>query len=270
MIEKDTDDCEGTDAVEAWGPRGQAARTLHLAGERAAAWREYARLGPQLDPARPLDRDLATLRVGHADRLTAEGRAAEAIAPLTAVRDYFAQQPAFEFQHRLARRFLGEALMRAGRMPEAGRELKAALNAYLAHDAPRNQPVMAARESYGRWLLADGQPEAAGQQFAAVIEHAENRRFSHIALAHAGLARVALASAQNEVAERESLAALALWQQVEGFRDVRMGPQLIRVRADVLAARGQRDAAQTLEDQAAALSAVYDGDNAPSAQRRRM
>lgn len=261
---------KGSDAAESWSSRGQAARTLHLGGQREAAWREYARLVPQLDPARPLDRDLATLRLNHADRLSAEGRAAEAVPRLEAVAAFFAQQQAFDFQHRLARRFLGEALARDGQHERAGRELKAARDAYLAHDDAGKQPVLAARESYGRWLLETGSIDAARAEFTAVVTVAEGRPLAHIALAQGGLARVALAQRDAASAERESAAALALWQRVEGFHDVRMGPYLQRIRADVLAARGEIAAAQQLEDEAAAASARYDGGAAASARRRVM
>jgi eukaryotic-like serine/threonine-protein kinase len=63
---------------------------------------------------------------------------------------------------------------------------------------------------------------------------------------------------------------LALWAKVEGFRDVRMGPYLQRIRADVLAASGDATTAQQLEDEAAAASAHYDHPSSPTVIRRVM
>lgn len=258
----------GLDSPTAWVARGQAARTLHLAGERDLAWREYARLMPQLPPLDALDRDLATLRLNYGDRLSAEGRAAEAIPQLEAVAGFFATQKAYEHQGRLARRFLGEAYARAGRHAEARRELKASLDEYLTHAEDRDQPVMAIRESWGRLLLDEGSFGAAKTQFEAIVKAAEGRKFSHVALAHGGLARAALAEDKLAEAEQQSAAALAVWDAVTGFRDVRMGPCLQRIRAEVLLARGELAAAQALEDEAAAASARYDDPQSVTVQRR--
>ena len=260
----------GADSPTAWVARGQAARTLHLAGERDAAWREYARLIPLLPPLAALDRDLATLRLNYGDRLSAEGRAAEAIPQLEAVARYFATQKVYEHQGRLARRFLGEAYTRAGQRAEARRELQASLAEYLAHGADGDQPVMAIRESWGRLLLDEGSTAAAQAQFGAVVKAAGGRKLAHIALAHGGLARAALAVGDREAAARESAAALAIWGEVTGFRDVRMGPYLQRIRADVLAASGDLAGAQALEDAAAEASARYDAPESATRNRRVM
>ena len=258
----------GADSIDARVPRGSAARTLHLAGEREAAWREYARLMPNLPPLDALDRDVVLIRLYHGDRLSAEGRAAEAIPELEAAARYLQAEHANAHQPRQSRRLLGEAYLRAGRRDDARRELKAALDDYLAHDADRSQPTMAARESYGRLLLEDGDAAAANEQFAAVVAAAEGRELAHVALAHGGLARAALASGDRAAALRESAAALSVWNEVSGFRDVRMGPYLQRVRADALAAAGEVDAAQRLEDLAAAASARYDDPSSPTVRRR--
>ncbi|ROH93722.1 serine/threonine protein kinase [Stagnimonas aquatica] len=260
----------GADSPNAWSPRGNAARTLHLAGERAAALREYARLIPLLPPLDRMDRDVATIRQHYGERLAAEGRPEEGIPQLEAAARYFEKQAVFEFAPRLARRFLGEAYARAGRRADARRELRGALDAYLANDAEGNQPVMAMRESWGRFLLDEGELEPAKAQFQAILNVAGGRALAHIALAHGGLARVALRQGAIDEAEQESAAALSVWAVLSGFRDVRMQPYLQRIRADVLAARGELAAAQALEDAAWTASQQFDAPGSPSTRRRRM
>lgn len=260
----------GAEFPTAWVPRANAARTLHLIGQRDAAHLEFKRLLPLLpaDGRHPLE--AATVRLHYGERMASEGQAAAGSAALEVVERTYAQQSAFSFQLRLTRRFLGEAYARAGRNDGAGRMLKASLDDYLAHQQDREQAVMAIRESWGRWLLDNGKLDEAQTQFGTIVEHADGRTLAHIALAHGGLVRVALARHDRSVAWRESAAALDTWNQVAGFRDVRMGPYLQRIRADVLAAGGEVAAAQALEDEAAAASARYDHPDSPTVVRRRM
>lgn len=247
-----------------------AARTLHLIGQREAAHLEFKRLLPLLpgDGSHPLE--TATVRLHYGERMASEGQAAAGIEGLEAVERTYAQQSAFSFQLRLSRRFLGEAYARAGRNDDAGRMLKASLDDYLAHQQNREQAVMAIRESWGRWLLDNGRLDEAQTQFSTIVDHADGRTLAHVALAHGGLARVALARHDRAVTWRESAAAMETWNNVAGFRDVRMGPYLQRIRADVLAAGGEVAAAQTLEDEATAASARYDHPDSPTVVRRRM
>ncbi len=67
-----------------------------------------------------------------------------------------------------------------------------------------------------------------------------------------------------DAALRESAVALDLWDHRQGFYDVRMGPYLQRIRADVLAAAGMRDEAQRLEDAAWAASEKFDAPESPT------
>jgi tetratricopeptide (TPR) repeat protein len=260
----------GAESPTAWVPRANAARTLHLAGQREAAAREFERLVPRLPREGDNVLEATAVRMHYGERLSSEGRPALGIASLEIAERSFATQSAFKFQWRLCRRFLGEAYARAGRRAEAGRMLKASLDDYLANQGPKEQPVMAIRESWGRWLLDGGAIGEAQAQFDAVVAVAEGRRLAHVALAHGGRARVALLRGQRDVALRESAAALTIWGSVTGFRDVRMGPYLQRVRADALVADGRITEAQTLEDAAATASARYDHPDSPTRVRRRM
>ncbi len=260
----------GPAVATAWVPRAQAARTLHLSGQREAALRAFDSVLPLLPPENPPNLDATTVRQNYGDRLANEGRPVQAIPYLEATVRAYQKQSAHPFQLRLARRYLGDAYARAGRREDARKMLKLSLDEYLAQEPDTSQPQMVIRECWGRFLLGDQQPDAAREQFAAIIKAADGRKLSHIALAHAGLARAALAARDLPTALAESDAALAMWPQITGFRDVRMQPYLQRVRADVLAASGDVKGAQVLEDAAAAASARYDDPQSSTVQRRVM
>ena len=62
--------------------------------------------------------------------------------------------------------------------------------------------------------------------------------------------------------------ALDLWDHRQGFYDVRMGPYLQRVRADVLEATGRHEEAQRLEDEAWTASQKFDAPESPTRRHR--
>ncbi|MFY2764651.1 protein kinase domain-containing protein [Arenimonas sp. MALMAid1274] len=261
----------GPDVPSAWVPRANAARTLHLAGQREAAHREFERLLPLLpDGDDDTVIEAITARTHYGERLSSEGRPRLAIPVLELVERGYARNSEFGFQLRLVRRYLGEAYARAGRHADAGRLLQLSLEDYVAHQADGDQPVMAIRESWGRWLLHDQRPGEAGSQFENIVANASGRPLAHVALAHGGLARAALARDDVPAALQHSQEALAVWGEVVGFRDVRMQPYLQRIRADALAAAGQLAEAQLLENTAAEASARYDHPSSVSVIRRQM
>jgi hypothetical protein len=100
------------------------------------------------------------------------------------------------------------------------------------------------------------------------MQQAHERELSHIALAHGGLARVALRGRDVGTALAESAVALDLWEHREGFYDVRMGPTLQRMRADALAEAGRREEAQQLEDAAWSASQKFDAPESATRRRR--
>lgn len=260
----------GAEFPTAWVPRVNAARTLHLAGQREAAHREFARLLPLLPADDRYALESAAVHEIYGERVSSEGRPELGIPHLETAAAVYARQSSHAFKLRLVRRFLGEAYARAGRDADAGRMLKAALDDYLQQQSDSDQPVMAIRESWGRWLLERGRLDEAKIQFDTVVAHADGRALAHVALAHGGLARIALAEARTADALRESGAAMAGWKAVTGFRDVRMGPYLQRIHADALAANGQVAAAQKQEDAAVTASLRYDAPGTLTTQRRRM
>lgn len=255
----------GPDFVTFLDIRAVGARTRHLAGDREAADAMFESLLPHLtSTVKPFV--ASTVREYYGERLAAEGRADRAVALLESAEREFVDHSRDDFDLRLVRLRLGDALDRVGRTEDARRALASSLADYIAHARPDQQPLLAARERWGRFLLEQGEVSDAQAEFAEIVRQAHERRLSHVALAHGDLARVALRRNDVATALAESAMALALWERREGFYDVRMGPYLQRIRADALVAAGRREEAQRLEDEAFAASERFD---APESATRR-
>lgn len=254
-----------------WVPRVNHLRTLHLAGRREAAWA----LLPALQAATEAAAErpdvvvlLANVREHIGERLAAEGRAQEALPWLRSAVGLYAKSSTLPFEYRRALRHLGDALARAGQAQEAGRVLADALARYEEADAPGRQPVVAARERHARWLLEAGQSAQAAGQFERCVADADLKTWAHVALAQAGLARVALAAGRLPEAKAHSASALATWAGMSGFRDVRMQAYLWRVRAAVLEREpATRHEAAALWAQALASAQRTDAPGAPTLTR---
>ncbi|MEO8752998.1 MAG: serine/threonine-protein kinase [Casimicrobiaceae bacterium] len=248
--------------------RAESARTRHLAGDRDAADATFEALLLQVSPSERHAVGASITREYFGERLAAEGRAARAVPLLEGVERDYVERVHDEFDLRRVRLRLGDALDRAGRADVARKTLSMSLADYIANESPDEQALLAARERWGRFLLDHGEATEASEQFDEVVRQAHERRLSHIALAHADLARVALLRKNLDGALAESASALDLWEHREGFYDVRMGPYLQRIRADVLAATGRQDEAQHLEDDAFTASEKFDAPESPTRRHR--
>ena len=248
----------------AWVPAVRRARTAHLAGARERANLLFDQVMPVLPPPASNDPDAQSVREDRGERLAAEGRPQEGIVLLEAVERAWQTQPPYDFALRRVRRHLGDAYDRAGRHADARRMFTLALADFEAHATAGTQATIAMRERWGRFLLDQGELDAAAAQFERATRDAATPRWSHVALAQAGLARVALQRGELQAAETASLAALATWQQVTGFRDLRMAPYLWRVRAAVLERSGDAAQASQLRAQALEASRLYDAPGSPT------
>jgi tetratricopeptide (TPR) repeat protein len=260
----------GGDFHTIWQIRGDAARTLHLAGERERADSLFAQTLGALSSEQEGDPLTTTVREVYGSCLAAEGRPQLALASLEGVERTWLASADKEFSLRRVRLRLGDVYARLGRSDAAREKFLASLEDYLAHSSLDSQPVFAIRERYGRFLLDQGEFDSAEQQFRAVLDLARDRHWSHIALVHGDMARLALARKDLATAMSESSRALELWDSKEGFYDIRMQSLLQRVRADALAANGHADEAQQLEDQAWHASEKYDAPESPTRVHRQL
>jgi hypothetical protein len=91
--------------------------------------------------------------------------------------------------------------------------------------------------------LKHGDVLGAGEQFSEILTQAHGRNLAAVALVHGGLALIAIRKHDRDSALQSSTRALDVFERVTGFRDVRMGPYLWRVRAEALLESGDARAA---------------------------
>jgi serine/threonine-protein kinase len=253
----------GESGSHSWPAAAYRARAAHLGGNRERATTLFSALLKTL-PADPVNHDATEAREWYAGCLAAEGRAAEALPFLESAERLYRSTRLYDFQLPRVRATLGDAYARVGRVDDARDLLKAALDQRVASDPPDFQPVLAIRERWGRFLLTQGEVAAAEAQFKEVVLQAHVRPLSHAALAHGGLARVALARADNTGALAESEQAIRMYEHVTGFRDVRMGPYLWLIHSEVLRKVGERQGARDWAQRALDASRRYDDPTAAS------
>jgi eukaryotic-like serine/threonine-protein kinase len=253
-----------------WSLQQQLAQVFQRTGQREAALQVFTELLPNLPPPKTPHREGDRARNSYADALIHEGRSAEAIPILEEIERHYVANVQYEFLLRSLRWSLGWAYQGVGRFDDAKRALKAALDEAIAREKPESQMVLALRESYGNLLFEMRDIDGANAQFSEIVARANDRKLSHIALGHGGLARVAAARGQIDVALAESAKALDIWTNKTGFSTGRMEPRLQRMRADALAAAGRVEEAQKFEDEAWRASQKFDGPANATTQRRVM
>ena len=238
---------------------------VHLRGERERAHRMFDALSQEI----PADWDLTTqdviAREYYAERLAAEGRAAEAIPLLETAERTYIERPLREYDLRRVRETLGDAYDRIGRQTEARRTLGAARAERMAKDAPGSIAVLGVRERWARFLLDAGR-NGGGARGARGRSCASARiaRSIPLALAHADLAQEAIARRDATTALVESNKALATLDRITGLYDVRVGPRLWRTHAAALALSGDARSAADWNARALEASRRYDDPASPT------
>ena len=149
-----------------------------------------------------------------------------------------------------ARATLGIAYSDAGRTDAARKLLKSTLEQRISLFPPGHPTTLRSREAWGRFLLEHGDIDEAARQFQIVVQTAPGNTEFFVALARAGLARVALARGDMPRALEASRQATDAFAHVTGFRDVRMGPYVSRIRAAVLLLSGDALGAASLAEAA--------------------
>jgi eukaryotic-like serine/threonine-protein kinase len=252
----------GVSSSQTWFVAAQRARAAHLGGNRAKALALFDALLKVLPDTADLEATEA--REWYAGCLASEGRPSEALPALEAAERTYQSTHQTDFQLPRVRATLGDAYARAGRVDDARRMLKAALDQWLASYPPDFQPVLAIRERWGRFLLSQGDLAGATAQFQEVVQQAHGRSFVHVALAYGGIARVALAQGDNSGALSASAEAVGGFDAVTGFRDVRMGPYLWLIRSETLRKTGDVRRAREWAQRALEASRLYDHPSADS------
>jgi tRNA A-37 threonylcarbamoyl transferase component Bud32 len=249
-----------------WAEEAKHARMVHRQGDRVRAQQMYATLF-ELLPAQPNAEEIdsvTSVREQYAECLIAEGRVQLAIPLLLAVKQRREQVRGAEHNLRNVRATLGDAYDRTGDADAARRELDASLQEWIAKATADSFPVLQIRERWARFLLDHNDMHEAETQFRQVLANAHDRNLAPIALAHAGVARLALDRHDVATAVAESRLAIATFDHVTGIRDVRVGPYVWLILADALHASGDIRAAEPWARRALEASRRYDDPSAAS------
>jgi tetratricopeptide (TPR) repeat protein/predicted Ser/Thr protein kinase len=252
-----------------WVPTANHARMVHLLGERERAMRMFEALLPLLPPESARGHDPAEVREWYAGCLAAEGRSALALPLLESTLRHYIETPLYDFELPRLRLTLGDAYDRAGRAQDARTTLKLALDERIAKDPRDAQSTLAIRERWGRFLLEHGDVAGAEEQFREVLDQAHNRKFAHVALAFGGMARVAMARADAPSALEAAKQAVEIFEHVDGFRDVRMGPYLWEIYAQALSRSGDAKGAGEWAQKALDADMRFDVPDSPDIARAR-
>jgi eukaryotic-like serine/threonine-protein kinase len=248
----------GTDSWYYWIAAANQAQTVHLRGDRKRSGELFEALIRMLpDPSRKYRNALeqnSAARVCeiYGSRLSAEGRPQLALRWLKYAEHGYTEAPMLHSDINHIHGELGLAYDRTGRGEEARQALKSALDGYLSTSRPDDPVVLQHREMWGTFLLSHGDVSGAEEQFREILTQAHERNLAPVALTHGGLALIAIRKHDLDSALLSSTRALEVLDHVAGFRDVRMGPYLWRVRAEALLesgdARGAVEWAQRATD----------------------
>jgi len=239
---------------------------VHRLGDRARAERMYADLMPLLSTA-PNDEEavaIADVRQYYAECLNAEGRPQLALPLLAAVAVQRNAVKATGYDLRLTRAELGDSHDRLGRRSEAEPELRESMQEWIQHYPSDSFYVLQARERWGRFLLDGGDTAGAEAAFRAVIAGGNGRLSTPVALAHGGLARLALQRGDAGAARDEADIATQTFNRATGFRDVRAGPYLWLIRSQIALRLDDRNGARDWAQRALDASLQYDDAQAAS------
>ena len=249
-----------------WIEAAKHARMVHRLGDRGRAQQMYADLLTLLS-ATPNEEEavaIADVRQYYAECLNAEGRPLAALPLLSAAAAQRRAVKSTGYGLRLTRAELGESYDRLGRRSEAEPELRESMQEWMQHYPKDSYFVLQARERWARFLLDDGNTSAAETEFRSVLDDGAQRHFTPIALAHGGLARLALQRGDAEAARAYVDMAIDAFDHATGNRDVRVGPYLWLIRSQIALRQGDRTAAHESAQRALDASVRYDDAQAAS------
>jgi len=226
----------GEDHVRYWRSMAVYAYEVHLHGERDRALNMFKTLIRSFPATMtPLQsKNAADVQDLYARCLTADGNAREAIPILEELERIFRASSPFEFDLRATQGVLGEAYAFVGLPADARRELRASLDGWVAKSERDSYPLLNSREKWGSFLMTQGDLEGADMEFREILLQSHSRNFMPSVRAQIGEARIAIARQNMEAALQNSQTALDMLGNVEGFRDVRLWPEVWVARSEVL------------------------------------
>jgi tetratricopeptide (TPR) repeat protein len=156
---------------------------------------------------------------------------------------------------------LGTAYEAAGRIAQARTAFTVALTNWRTQKAPASK-LAGALERWGRFLLAQNDPNGAASAFHEAIQMSEGHATEAAVSSQAGLAAIALSSGDAGAALSNSQTAMQQLTNLEGYYDIRIEPYVWAIRARSLLLAGDHEAASALARKARDAASAYYGPNA--------
>jgi len=243
------------------------AQLLHMRGEHVLADQMFlAALGVGQSRAALTGQSTSVLRA-YGAALAREGRGAEAVPILEQALAKTQAHGRDEQNLRRTQGMLGDAYDLVGRTAEARALLQTARDSWIRYGPVGGTGELSARERWARFLLDHGERDAAFAEFTAVVREAQGTKLAAVALAEAGLGRLALA--KGAIAQADSATATAI-QVLDGITmemDVRARIEVWLARAESLAAGGKMEEARDFAARAQAGAKSWDAPSSPRLAR---
>lgn len=253
----------GENSRSYWVPAARYAQSLHLSGDYRRAEKLFRQLIPTLPSANAkidlMDQhELAIVHETYGTCLAAEGHLPLAIHELEIAGQQYAAAQSYYYELIHLRGVLGTVYDKAGRTLAARNMLKWVLDQSVSSYKAEHPATLRQREAWGAFLLKHGDSAEAEEQFREVLRTAPASKAYFTALAYSGLAQAALVRKDNVAAVEASRHAVDLFDHVEGFHDVRMGPYIWRIHAEVLLRTGNAKDAEKWAQRALDADRQYD------------
>lgn len=245
-----------------WRVVADHARLVHERGDRDRAMAMFAHLQTLMpDPGTDINVDVGEVLYNHAACLVEEGQPWTAIPVLETIAKAYQSNPSASYAEPRVLAMLGEALSQVGRGLEAIRNLKAALDLYLADPQSDPDSILDVRQRYGQALVSEGDLEEAREQFQDVLAKTRGRPKDSTVMAHAGMARLLLREGNASGALAAVQNGLEALDHVNGLTDARDAPALWQIRAEGMFAAGDDGAARSWAQRALGAERHFDGEN---------
>ncbi len=256
----------GEDDPTYWEPATKLAAWVASRGDRARSEQLFAQLLSHVPET--YERNTAHARAWEArgEALLAQGEAASAIPWLERALVLFEAKPYREGDLRGLRTTLGRAYDENGQSEQAAAMLKLARDEYLAKTPPASTAALDARVAWARAAERRGEGDVAKAEFTAVVEAAGASNSPALALAWAGLSRLALRAGTPATAVQQARQALRTAQLVQEAVDARLVPSL-QVELATALATTDHDEARRLFAEALAVLERSDAEHSPLRKR---
>jgi serine/threonine-protein kinase len=233
----------GRDSQSYWAIASDRAKFRYERGERQAALQDFADLVQALPLERAAFRNASVAleasqvlrKYGHC--LAVDGQGARAVQMLERAHDLLQTSASHTSDPAHLLLDLGRAYEAGGQLQEARDAFMTAIGKMEKQHAPAAQ-MAGARERWARFLLSQGDLEAAYTQYMEVLRLSEGHRTEPAVLAETGLAAIALARNDVQDALQASEAAVAHLSQLEGYYDIRVEPYAWQIHAKALLLSG--------------------------------